>query len=383
MNENLHLLFTLVRHIAKLNPPTTHDLGTLFGTRLVETGSDAETRVHRAEVQHPAVGEVALRLARNGSGGPVILRVNDALNVRQNDVEAHFGQSTSTHISPITETSPIGQYTEVYRVDERKLHATFDNKLLRLRTLSILTTGFASDDITLDRYAVAAKMADEIEAEMKRIAIWQTEPLPKEKQVVTTAFGIGSISFEQWLQFVFLSRVREIIGTRGAFPPSSSVSVQAYREWVMYGSGGTTDKLLKKLREFDTMIEFRPVVQRFGLFESDGTVDCVKNRNFTSRFNRAEARYIAWQVNLGHVGLTADLPLQFVAAYMRPDGSALARRVLHTKVLAKWNTSFHFGQWGWAEAGHWPQGNFHVELSLWQEPLCTAAFEICTEDDCG
>jgi uncharacterized protein YqcC (DUF446 family) len=43
---------------------------------------------------------------------------------------------------------------------------------------------------------VAEKIAG-IEAEMRRIGIWQSEPMPQEKIASAGAFGQGSMAFEQ------------------------------------------------------------------------------------------------------------------------------------------------------------------------------------------
>ena len=80
-------------------------------------------------------------------------------------------------------------------------------------------------------YQTVANQVDLIEEEMRRINMWQPNPLPPEKLEVTTAFGQGSMAFEQWLQFIFLPRVREIIAERGRFPNQSQVADQAFREW--------------------------------------------------------------------------------------------------------------------------------------------------------
>jgi uncharacterized protein YqcC (DUF446 family) len=97
---------------------------------------------------------------------------------------------------------------------------------------------------------VAEKIAG-IEAEMRRIGMWQNEPMPQEKIASAGAFGQGSMAFEQWLQFVFVPRANEIVAARGKFPSKSQVWDQAYREWRMWGEAPDVDRLLELLREFD------------------------------------------------------------------------------------------------------------------------------------
>lgn len=100
--------------------------------------------------------------------------------------------------------------------------------------------------------AVEAKIT-QIETEMKKVGMWQQEPLPPEKLDTRAAFGQDKLSFEQWLQFIFIPRVREIITAKGNWPPGSQVSVQAFREWQQWGSEDRYNRLLDLLREFDAM----------------------------------------------------------------------------------------------------------------------------------
>lgn len=100
-----------------------------------------------------------------------------------------------------------------------------------------------------DYDAAEAKLA-EIEAEMKRIGFWQTEPLPPDKYDFERAFGGDTMAFSQWIQFVLIPRVRELIETRGAFPPESQVAVQAVRE---FDGLPETERLQSLLREFDML----------------------------------------------------------------------------------------------------------------------------------
>lgn len=94
-----------------------------------------------------------------------------------------------------------------------------------------------------------------IEAEMKRIGMWQAEPIEPERLEIRQAFGGDQLSFEQWLQFVFIARVRGIVDSNGTFPSSSQVADQAFREWKMFGEREDVDPLLDLLRDFDATFQ--------------------------------------------------------------------------------------------------------------------------------
>lgn len=96
-----------------------------------------------------------------------------------------------------------------------------------------------------------ARYADEIEGEMRSQGFWQDQPLQPEQLNFQQAFGMDTMTFTQWLQFVFLPRVREAVAAN-QFPRSSSVGVQAVRE---FDGNPDADRLVTLLSEFDALFE--------------------------------------------------------------------------------------------------------------------------------
>jgi uncharacterized protein YqcC (DUF446 family) len=97
----------------------------------------------------------------------------------------------------------------------------------------------------------AIRYADLIEAEMRRIGYWQEQPLRPEQMQFTQAFAMDTMTFTQWLQFVFLPRVREPAAAN-EFPASSSVGTQAVRE---FDGDPDADNLVTLLSEFDALFD--------------------------------------------------------------------------------------------------------------------------------
>lgn len=93
--------------------------------------------------------------------------------------------------------------------------------------------------------------ADLIEAEMRRIGIWQSGALRPEQFEFKEAFAMDTMTFGQWLQFVFPPRVRETAAS-GRFPESSSVGVQGVRE---SGTHPQASHLATLLSEFDALFQ--------------------------------------------------------------------------------------------------------------------------------
>jgi uncharacterized protein YqcC (DUF446 family) len=95
-----------------------------------------------------------------------------------------------------------------------------------------------------------ADKIDAIERELRRIGAWQSAPLDAERYDFREAFAMDTMAFTQWLQFIFIERVRSLITSGGAFPRSSQVGVQAVRE--LDGQAEAAD-LIRLLNEFDEL----------------------------------------------------------------------------------------------------------------------------------
>jgi uncharacterized protein YqcC (DUF446 family) len=102
-------------------------------------------------------------------------------------------------------------------------------------------------------HEIVQQKIDEITSEMKRIGIWRSDELPPEKLQIEKAFGADKMSFAQWLQFIFVPRVSQIIREKDEFPAESHVHDQAFKEWRMWGDLPDSDRLLELLKEFDTL----------------------------------------------------------------------------------------------------------------------------------
>ena len=91
---------------------------------------------------------------------------------------------------------------------------------------------------------------DEIVAEMKQIGLWQDEPLEPAQYDFRAAFALDTMAFNQWLQFIFVPRVGQILASQGTFPTRSQVGVQAIRE---FDTVPTAARLVELLCAFDDL----------------------------------------------------------------------------------------------------------------------------------
>jgi len=104
-------------------------------------------------------------------------------------------------------------------------------------------------DKTLNK-KVAERIAG-IEAEMKRSGYWSAEPLPQKAYQFQQAFAMDTMAFSQWLQYIFIPRVHQILEEQESFPAESMVGAQAMRE---LDGDGKASQLLSLLGEFDDLV---------------------------------------------------------------------------------------------------------------------------------
>jgi uncharacterized protein YqcC (DUF446 family) len=108
----------------------------------------------------------------------------------------------------------------------------------------------------MDIYQSASGKADEIEAELKRLNRWSQNPLPAEAFEDMGAFGSNTMSFENWLQFVLIPRIHEIVEEKGDFPAGSHLAPYAIR---YFDGDYDADPLHELLYQLDQLINNKPL----------------------------------------------------------------------------------------------------------------------------
>jgi uncharacterized protein YqcC (DUF446 family) len=96
------------------------------------------------------------------------------------------------------------------------------------------------------------ELAGEIESEMRRLGVWREQPPSEEDVLAGGAFGMGTVSFDAWLQVVFVHRLRQVAEGTLSVPTSSSVGAKAVREWD--GDPFDRDVLLDLINQVDSLV---------------------------------------------------------------------------------------------------------------------------------
>ena len=91
----------------------------------------------------------------------------------------------------------------------------------------------------------------QIEAEMMRLQLWSDEPPGAEALASEQPFCVDTLSFEQWLQFVFVPTLHGIITSGGSLPQTCAVAPMAEMAFP-----GTADMkiLVDLLRQTDSRL---------------------------------------------------------------------------------------------------------------------------------
>lgn len=91
-----------------------------------------------------------------------------------------------------------------------------------------------------------------IERELRALGAW--EALPPDPQALASRepFCVDTLTFEQWLQWIFLPRMKAILETGAALPAASGILAMA--EMVYRDTPTQVAGLLAALKRFDLLI---------------------------------------------------------------------------------------------------------------------------------
>jgi uncharacterized protein YqcC (DUF446 family) len=101
-------------------------------------------------------------------------------------------------------------------------------------------------------YVLLAELMDALEEALAEAGLWERTPPPEEALASLQPFCFDTLRFPQWLQWVFVPRVRRLVREREPLPAHSAIV--PYAEEYFRGPRTPPTALLGVLERFDTLI---------------------------------------------------------------------------------------------------------------------------------
>ena len=101
------------------------------------------------------------------------------------------------------------------------------------------------------RSAIAAQLID-LEAALRQLNLWSDESPSQEALSSEQPFAMDSLEFEEWLQFIFLPTLYEVLASGEALPERCAIAPMA--EETIGKRVLPTDTLISTLRDLDQLI---------------------------------------------------------------------------------------------------------------------------------
>nr|WP_256446168.1 YqcC family protein [Hahella sp. HN01] len=92
-----------------------------------------------------------------------------------------------------------------------------------------------------------------LEMELRNLGLWRADPPHQDALASVTPFCADTLEFHEWLQFIFIERMKVIVEFRAPMPPMRS-GIEPAAEMAYQGQLGKVTGLLASLRKVDEAI---------------------------------------------------------------------------------------------------------------------------------
>ena len=91
-----------------------------------------------------------------------------------------------------------------------------------------------------------------IERQLRQLGLWAQQAPSVEALASQQPFCVDSLAFEEWLQWIFLPRLKSMLEANAPLPTASGIAAMA--EQVFVGRALEVNGLIAALEEFDRLI---------------------------------------------------------------------------------------------------------------------------------
>ncbi|MEH6817066.1 MAG: YqcC family protein [Pseudoalteromonas distincta] len=91
----------------------------------------------------------------------------------------------------------------------------------------------------------------QLTALLQKHQLWQSEPIDADALLSNTPFCHDTMAFEQWLQFVFIEKIQQLITHRQPLPRNFAIAPMA--QMTLVNKAGS-DEIIELLTALDTFL---------------------------------------------------------------------------------------------------------------------------------
>ncbi|MFM4701956.1 YqcC family protein [Aeromonas bivalvium] len=109
----------------------------------------------------------------------------------------------------------------------------------------------------MNKYLLVAGLLGELSAELQRLERWQSDHPGEEALASTLPFCVDTLSFDQWLQFVLIPRMEQLVMLQAPLPANVSLypmASESYKENL-----AEVADLLRLIARFDLLLSGKVV----------------------------------------------------------------------------------------------------------------------------
>lgn len=104
----------------------------------------------------------------------------------------------------------------------------------------------------LEHYRTLADLLIELEKELRLMQLWEIQSPAPEALASVEPFAVDQLSFNQWLQFVFLPRMYALVESEASLPDNCSIAPMA--EEFFKGQKVEAAAIISRLAAIDRLI---------------------------------------------------------------------------------------------------------------------------------
>ncbi|WP_046006849.1 YqcC family protein [Pseudoalteromonas rubra] len=91
------------------------------------------------------------------------------------------------------------------------------------------------------------QLLDELEHTLREAELWQAKPVPAQALLSVQPFCCDTLRFEQWLQFVFIVKMRALIQSGAALPANMAIAPMAEVSFAQHPDYQALHSVLQRL----------------------------------------------------------------------------------------------------------------------------------------